>query len=71
MSGTILEHLRMRSALTSLFVAFLVSALGLSACGRKGPLERTPHAKAADAQAADGSSSSKPDRPFILDRLLR
>ena len=71
MSGMTLEHLRMRIALTSLFVAFLVSALGLSACGRKGPLERPPAAKAADAQAGDGVSSSKPNRPFILDRLLR
>lgn len=61
----------MRSALTSLLVALVVSAIGLSACGRKGPLERPPKAKAADAQASDGGSSSKPNRPFILDRLLR
>jgi predicted small lipoprotein YifL len=61
----------MRNAPTSLFVALLVSAIGLSACGRKGPLERPPHAKVADAQTSDGVNSSKPDRPFILDRLLR
>ena len=61
----------MRSALTSLLVALLVSAIGLSACGRKGPLEPPPNAKVADAQASDGADSSKPDRPFILDRLLR
>ncbi|MFQ5625304.1 MAG: lipoprotein [Methyloligellaceae bacterium] len=61
----------MRSALTSLLVALLVSAIGLSACGRKGPLERPPAAKAADAQAAGGGTPSAPDRPFILDRLLR
>lgn len=61
----------MRSAPTSLFVALLVSAIGLSACGRKGPLERPPNAKVADAQTSDGANSSKPDRPFILDRLLR
>ena len=61
----------MRSALTSLLVALVVSAIGLSACGRKGPLERPPAAKAADSHAAGGASPSKPDRPFILDRLLR
>jgi predicted small lipoprotein YifL len=61
----------MRSALTSLLVALIVSAIGLSACGRKGPLERPPGAQTADAQAADGKSPSKPNRPFILDRLLQ
>ncbi|MHA1165006.1 MAG: LPS translocon maturation chaperone LptM [Alphaproteobacteria bacterium] len=61
----------MRSALTTLFVALLVSAIGLSACGRKGPLERPPNAKVANAQTPEGANSSKPDRPFILDRLLR
>jgi predicted small lipoprotein YifL len=61
----------MRSALTPFLVTLLVSAIGLSACGRKGPLERPPNAKVADAQTADGVSPSKPDRPFILDRLLR
>lgn len=61
----------MRSALTSLLVALIVSAIGLSACGRRGPLERPPGAKTANAQAAEGVSSSRPNRPFILDRLLR
>jgi predicted small lipoprotein YifL len=61
----------MRSALTSVLVALVVSAIGLSACGRKGPLERPPHAQAVNPQAAEGTSPSKPDRPFILDRLLR
>jgi predicted small lipoprotein YifL len=61
----------MRSALTSLLVALVVSALGLSACGRKGPLEKPPRASASNAQASEGASPSKPDRPFILDRLLR
>ena len=61
----------MRSKLTPLLVVLLASAMGLSACGRKGPLERPPGAKAADAQAASGASPSRPDRPFILDRLLR
>ena len=61
----------MRSTLTSLLVALLVSAIGLSACGRKGPLERPPSAKAADAQAAGDGKSTAPSRPFILGRLLR
>lgn len=61
----------MRSTFTSLIVALLVSAIGLSACGRKGPLERPPHAKVADAQTSEGTNSSKPERRFILDRLLR
>ena len=61
----------MRSKLTPLLVVLLVSAMGLSACGRKGPLERPPAAKAAGAQAADGGNPSRPNRPFILDRLLR
>ena len=61
----------MRSMLTSLIVVLLVSAMGLSACGRKGPLERPPAAKASEAQVVDGGSPSRPNRPFILDRLLR
>ena len=61
----------MRSAMTSIIVALLVSAIGLSACGRKGPLERPPNAKVADAQTTGEASPSKPDRRFILDRLLR
>ncbi len=61
----------MRNALTSLFVALLVSAIGLTACGRKGPLERPPAAKAADARAAEAGNPIGPGRPFILDRLLR
>jgi predicted small lipoprotein YifL len=61
----------MRSTLTSLIVALLVSAIGLSACGRKGPLERPPNAKTADAQTGGDGGSSSPNRPFILDRILR
>lgn len=49
--------------------AILAASLALSACGRKGPLERPPAAKAdtTSIRTADG----KPDRPFILDKLLR
>ncbi|MGE3627806.1 MAG: lipoprotein [Hyphomicrobiales bacterium] len=54
----------------TLAVAALVAvSLALTACGRKGPLERPPAAKAGSEtpRTADG----KPDRPFILDKLLR
>ena len=61
----------MRSALTSTLVALLVAAIGLSACGRKGPLERPANAKVADVQTSEGASPARSDRPFILDRLLR
>ena len=61
----------MRNALVPVMAALLVTALGLSACGRKGPLERPPAAQTADAQAADKSGQGGPRRPFILDGLLR
>jgi predicted small lipoprotein YifL len=61
----------MRSALTTLLVALLVSAMGLSACGRKGPLEKPPKVQTSNAEAVEGVSPSKPNRRFILDRLLQ
>lgn len=61
----------MRGALTFLLVAVLVMAMGLSACGRKGPLERPPASATADGQEVGTDKSGRPDRPFILDRLLR
>ncbi|MDA7947766.1 MAG: lipoprotein [Hyphomicrobiaceae bacterium] len=61
----------MRSALAPVMAALLVTAVSLSACGRKGPLERPPAARAADGQAGETSDRGGPDRPFILDRLLR
>lgn len=61
----------MRNALVPVMAALLVTALGLSACGRKGPLERPPAARTADAQAADTSGQGGPKRPFILDGLIR
>lgn len=60
----------MRNALVPVLAALLVTAVGLSACGRKGPLERPPNAKTADGQAAD-TGPGGPKRPFVLDRLLR
>lgn len=57
--------------------AVLISAVGLSACGRKGPLERPPSAQVTPAEdgAVDGDQDkakggSKPDRAFILDPLI-
>jgi predicted small lipoprotein YifL len=59
----------MRVALTPVLAALLVASIGLTACGRKGPLERPPAAKTADGAPA-ANPSDKPNRPFILDRLL-
>ena len=55
--------------------AVIVAGLTLSACGRKGALEPPPHAQATDPAYADqnpveAKKNAKPDRPFILDRLL-
>lgn len=61
----------MRNALVPVLAALLVTALTLSACGRKGPLERPPAARSADGQVADTTATGKPKRPFILDGLLR
>ena len=51
----------------------LVAAVGLSACGRKGPLEAPLSATAAADATAEtvGAASPKPDKDFILDPLLR
>jgi predicted small lipoprotein YifL len=54
----------------------LVAGLALSACGRRGALEPPPSAESTDpAYAVEGNpaeaqKNAKPDRPFILDRLL-
>lgn len=56
--------------------AVLISAVGLSACGRKGALEPPPGPKATlsedGAQTEDGKKGkpAKPNRPFALDFLL-
>jgi len=51
--------------------ATLISAVGLSACGRKGPLEPPPKA---DVTTTDDSGNpnqdNKPDRNFPLDFLI-
>ena len=53
----------------------LLAALGLTACGRRGPLEMPPSAAAKLPPTADGKPPpdpgiTKPDRPFVLDPLL-
>jgi predicted small lipoprotein YifL len=56
----------------AILAGVLVAAVGLSACGRRGPLEAPPGAAAApaDPAAPQGDAIPKPDRPFILDPLL-
>jgi predicted small lipoprotein YifL len=53
----------------------VVAGLFLSGCGRKGALEPPPHAQSTDPayaveNPAEAQKNAKPDRPFILDRLL-
>ena len=51
--------------------AVLISALGLSACGRKGPLEPPPKADVSSGDPnTQPASSDKPNRSFPLDFLL-
>ena len=57
-------------------VAVLVAAFGLSACGRRGPLEAPPNARAVTndenaAAVAQDPKAGKPNGSFILDPLLR
>lgn len=65
-----------RFAYKVLLAAALVSAVGLSACGRKGALQAPPDAAvsepdaSSDASVAEKKSGGKPDRPFMLDGLL-
>ena len=62
-----------RSGLHLALALLLATAMGLSACGRKGPLERPPNAprSQADASAPANPDSDRPQRPFVLDRLIR
>lgn len=59
-------------SLTLVVCVATAAALALTACGRKGPLERPAAAKAAppDPQASDATVRG-PSKPFILDGLLR
>jgi predicted small lipoprotein YifL len=59
-----------------LIAGILVAAVGLAACGRRGPLEPPPSAAATTTVPDDGKAPppdpgiTKPDRPFVLDPLL-
>ena len=58
---------------TILFIALALSAVTLSACGRKGDLDR-PGAPVVNRKTPAGTVEKKPepvaDKPFILDPLL-
>jgi predicted small lipoprotein YifL len=67
-----------RMVFRAALAAVLISAVGLSACGRKGALEPPPSAKVTPPAAADGTTqdqakpaNNKPDRPFALDFLIK
>jgi len=71
----------MRMKQLALGAALLLLAAGLSACGKRGPLDPPPAAKttaeASRAEAEGGevieerkTSAEKPHEPFILDVLL-
>ena len=60
-----------RMVFRAALVVVLLSAAGLSACGRKGALEPPPNAQVTQPQ--DGKANpkdQKPNRPFALDFLL-
>lgn len=61
----------MRVALIPALAAVLAVALTLGACGRKGPLERPKSATVTNPDGTVTRAPDIPDRPFILDRLLR
>lgn len=60
-----------RIILRAALAAVLISAVGLSACGRKGPLELPPKADVTTPDPnAHPADAGKPDRKFPLDFLL-
>ena len=60
-----------RIILRAMLAAVLISAVGLSACGRKGPLELPPKADVTSQDPnAHPANAGKPDRSFPLDFLL-
>ncbi|MBK5197490.1 MAG: lipoprotein [Methyloceanibacter sp.] len=61
----------MGSAVRILLALLLVMAVGLSACGRRGSLDR-PKASYPEANADPSTKMSKvPDRRLWIDRLLQ
>ena len=60
-----------RAILRAALAAVLISAVGLSACGRKGPLEPPPKADVTTQDPnASPADAGKPNRGFPLDFLL-
>jgi len=60
-----------RVILRAALAAVLISAVGLSACGRKGPLEPPPKADVStDEPGQNPNQAGKPNRNFPLDFLL-
>lgn len=59
-----------RVILRAALAAVLISAVGLSACGRKGPLEPPPKADVTSQDPDNPAKSGKPNRSFPLDFLL-
>ena len=62
-----------RVILRAALAAALISAVGLSACGRKGPLEPPPKADVTSETPANPDNpaqGNRPDRGFPLDFLL-
>lgn len=59
-----------RIVVRAVLAAVLISAVGLSACGRKGPLQPPPSAAATGEDGQKDKGNEKPDRPFILDPLI-
>jgi len=51
-------------------VVLLVSALGLTACGRRGKLEPPPNEASAPAPSAEKQSKAEDQESFLLDFLI-
>ena len=57
-------------------IGLLAAAVGLTGCGRKGALEAPPGmalkaATAGEVPPVDDSAPKKPNKPFVLDPLLK
>lgn len=60
-----------RIILRAVLAATLISAVGLSACGRKGALEPPPRADVTSGENGDsGKNDNRPSNSFPLDFLL-
>ncbi len=59
----------------ALVLALVAATSGLAGCGRRGDLEAPSTTAAAPAQAGQPAKAAEtpppPDRPFVLDPLLR